>query len=131
MDPLISEDEFSIEIDQIFDDDFQKVHPIILKLGAKFKHVGQVEHMSFNAAELMRVVFFEALDYGALVVRVLEELSEALPGPMGGSWIDERFYEEVIDDFAGLFAFTSIDSEYFEEEMLVVGEGCLKPIDSM
>lgn len=42
MDPLICKDEFSIEIDQIFDDDFQKVHPIILELGAELKHVGKV-----------------------------------------------------------------------------------------
>lgn len=50
---------------------------------------------------------------------------------MRGSWIDERFYEEVIDDFARLLAFASIDSEDLEKELLVVSERCLKPVDSM
>lgn len=68
MNPLICEDEFSIEINKIFDDDFQKVHPIIFELGAKVKHVVKVEHMCFYGAKFMRVIFFKTLNDGLLIV---------------------------------------------------------------
>jgi hypothetical protein len=129
--PLIGEDEFSIEIDEIFDDDFQKVHPIILELRAEAEHVGEVEHMRVDAAEFMRVVLLEALDDGALVVGILEEFGEAVAGLLGGGWVDEGLDEEVVDDLGGLFALAAVDSEYLEEEVLVVREGRLKPADSM
>ena len=89
MDPLISEDEFSIEIYKIFDYDFQKVHPIIFELTAQLEHVGKVEHMSFNIAKFVRVVFFETLDDGFLIIGVLEKFNQALFCLVGGSWIDE------------------------------------------
>lgn len=131
MHPLIGQDELSIEIHEVFDYDFQKVHAIVFELSAQLEHVGKVEHMSFDIAQFVRVVLLEALDYGFLIVGVLEELSEAVPGLVGGGWIDEWFYEEVIDDFARLLALASVDPEDFEKEVLVVGEGWLKPVDAM
>lgn len=131
MNPFISEDQLRIKIYKIFDDYLQKVHAVILEAGAELEHAGEVEHMNVNIAELVRVVLLEAVDDGALVVGVLEELSEAEARLLGGGGVDEGFYEQVVDDLARLPAFTSVDSEHLEEERLVVREGGLKPVDSM
>jgi hypothetical protein len=76
--PLISEDKLSIEIHEILDNDFQKIHSKFFELSAKFDHVIQVEEMRVNTAEFMRVVLFETMDDGFLVIRLLEELSKAV-----------------------------------------------------
>jgi hypothetical protein len=36
--------------------------------------------MNFNIAQLMRVILLQALDYGSFIIRILEELSETVPG---------------------------------------------------
>lgn len=87
--------------------------------------------MNFNIAQLVRVILLEALYDGPLVVGILEELGEAEPGLLRGGGVDEWFYQQVVDHLARLFTFTSVDSEHFQEQRLVVGEGCLKPVDSM
>lgn len=129
--PIISENELSIEINEILDDDFQEVHPIVLELPAQLDHAPQVENVSVDAAQLVRVVLLQALDDGALVVGFLEELSEALEGHLRGRGVGEGFDEKIIDDLTGLFALAAVDPEYFEEEGLVVREWRFEPVDSM
>lgn len=131
MDPVISEDELSVEVDQILDDDFQEVHAVVLELPAELQHAVQVENMRVHAAQLVRVVLLEALDDGALVVALREELGEALQGQRRGGRAGERFDEEVVDDLAGLLALAAVDPENLEEEGLVVGEGGFEPVDAM
>lgn len=80
MHPVISENELSVEVDEILDDDFQEVHAVVLELPAELQHAVQVENMRVNAAQFVRVVLLEALDDGALVVALREEFSEALQG---------------------------------------------------
>jgi hypothetical protein len=129
--PLISKDELSIEINEVLDDDFQKVHAVVLELTAELDHVRQIEHVGVNIAEFVRVILLETLDDRPLVVRLLKELGEALQGLVGGSWVDEGLDEEIEDYLVRLLACASVDSENLEEEVVVVGEGCLKPVDSM
>lgn len=56
MHPIISENELSIEINEILDDDFQEVHPVVFELPAQLDHTPQVENMSIDVAQLMGVV---------------------------------------------------------------------------
>jgi hypothetical protein len=50
---------------------------------------------------------------------------------VGGSWVDEGLDEEIEDYLVRLLACASVDAENLEEEVLVMSEGCLKPVDSM
>jgi hypothetical protein len=70
--PLISEDELSIEINEVLDDDFQKVHAVVLELTAELDHVRQIEHVGINTAEFVRVILLETLNYRSLVVRLVK-----------------------------------------------------------
>ena len=50
---------------------------------------------------------------------------------MVGGLVNEGLNDEIIDNFDGLFAVAAVDSEYFEEEMLVVVKGLFEPVDAV
>lgn len=131
MHPFIGQDEFRIKMHEVLNDDFKEVHPIVLELRTEVEHIVEVQQVHLAAAQLMRVVFFESVDDGALVVAVGEELSETEAGGGGGVGVDEGFDEEVVDDPAGLLALAAVDSEDLEEEGVVVREGRFEPPDPM
>lgn len=58
----------------------------------------------------MRIIFFKTLNDGLFIIRILKQLDKALLGYVCWVRINEWFYEQIIDDFAWLFTFTSIDS---------------------
>ena len=66
-----------------------------------------------------------------LIKGFLEESDEGVEWLLVGGLVNEGLNDEIIDNFAGLFAVAAVDSEYFEEEMLVVVEGLFEPVDAV